>query len=157
LSAKGCLSCGTTAGIITEGKCLACERRRGLKGLTRDLPVFCAAAWWRDCEPFASVVALSAKDAELRIEEAVVEEAERAVDDEDIACHCSGSETGAGHIEECPLSEPLDEARDRMLYGIAWSGVHKESLRRVLRDSGFSRGTIVADLKAQGWAFQEVG
>jgi hypothetical protein len=27
----------------------------------------------------------------------------------------------------------------------------------VLRDSGFSRGTIVADLKAQGWAFQEVG
>ncbi len=110
----------------------------GGAGMRRDLPVFCAAAWWRDCDPFASVVALSAKDCERRIEEAMVEEAERMTDSEALE------------------DETDDEARDRLLGDIVWSGVHRESLRRVLRDSS-DRGMVVGDLQTQGWAFLEVG
>lgn len=132
---------------------------KGPKGLRRDLPVFVASAWWRDCDPFASVVALDPKVAEAQIEAAMVEAAEQAVDGEDPECHCSGSETGSEHIEECPSAETLDEARDRLLDGIAWSGVHPWGLREVFAGilGGGRAQDIKADLRAQGFAFMEVG
>jgi len=85
--------------------------------ITPETVVYSAAAWWRDSDPFTSVVALDKKRAEDLIEESMQEEADRAADSDD---------EGGRTVEDF-----LDDIR--------WSGVHAEKLGTLAPDDEFEK------------------
>lgn len=91
--------------------------------------VYVASAWWRDCDPFATIVADTRSTAQRLISESMLEEAERAWND----------------------SEPEDSrSKADYLDEIAWSGVFAEPI-----DSLNLTADELAELKENGYVWQE--
>lgn len=90
------------------------------------MKVYVASAWWRDCDPFVSVVSLNRERAADLIDEEMRDEAERAADSD---------------MED---AKELDDYLDDM----AWSGVQEfedtdnigltGDIRDELREQGFA-------------------
>ena len=90
-------------------------------------PVYVCAAWWRDCEAFAGVVALTVEDAQARLSESIDEEYSVA------------------------RMDAYDEAN--MVFSesdLCWSGVSSESLSSLHLNADQMR-----DLRVDGYCWQE--
>lgn len=121
--------------------------------MKRDLTVYVASAWWRDCDPHTGVVALTAEAAEKAIEDAIRQSAEDAASDEWCVC---GEEV---------TDDNEDEHKGCGIDAQAWSGVFPESLRSILdsmetRWDGGERGRYqqrdtLENLRAYGVAYLE--